>query len=173
MNNVAWSSRYLKVADEASYAIPLPEKFFEDIVNALMIGRKVKAFEVFISDQFVFSKRSMNAAIREVENDIEELDRLLERTYEWAKALYENKRQAISGAEYWELVSNWEAVKNIVDQNKKVILYPAFYASNMEDIKKQFDDYLFDEKFEAVMQPLYKGLQKCREDELALPKYQF
>lgn len=179
MLDETWDKNRFRVANEDSYTLNLPTSFSSQVDTFLTsCARAINRFEIAIDENLPVNDVELNAGIRAVEGSISNIETLLEKIFNWNIALKENERSSISGAEYWDLVSNLTTIFELLSMNSdttavKVRLYGAIYESNISYLQQLFRDNRFLTTREWVVSPLYKEIKRCRDEELARPEYNF
>lgn len=176
MYDDTWNIYRLGVANEDSFTLPLPFEWNRRIQNFLYSSaRALGSYEIAIDDNVRVSGSEMNLAIKNIEELIKHVEGIFEKISNWKWALNSNERTHISGAEYWELVSSLDSIHEFMT-GKIVVRLTAgspIYYTNMKYLTEHFELYKYTELRDLMIQPLYAEVKRCRDEELALPKYQF
>ena len=172
------------VANEDSYVVTLPPEFF-DLLNTFVescdeavydYGSAILAIKMGNKGQAIAGPILLGA--QQGKPTVEEIKVIIEAIKNWGILLFENKREAISGAEYWALVENltqiYERVSLESEYTKDETDYHGIlYRDTIEELQKHFRKNFFNQKRDKLMEPLYDDLRQCRGQELSLPKYDF
>ena len=184
MIDSSWNQRRYRVADEDSYVVDLPSGFFE-LFNIFIEGCDESIYD-YSSAMLAIKMGNKGIAVagpllrgaEQVEPVVEEIKTIVTVIQNWGILLGNNKRDSISGGEYWALVENldniYQRLSLMSDYTKnQTNFHGILYRNNIEELQKHFRDNFFNQKRDELMAPLYDELKKCRTQELSLPKYDF
>lgn len=103
-------------------------------------------------------------AVKEV---VAEIAELIKRLKDWKISFRENRRDTITGSEYWAFVKVLEGIRHRATLNsvftiKKTSIYGYNYRKNIEFINEGFSGMNFAQTKAAFMQPLFAEIKNQR-----------